>query len=54
VRPAAALAERLGLPVADSDLLDQALVHTSWLHQHPDAATGHNERPQFLRAAGGR
>jgi ribonuclease-3 len=48
VRPAAALADRLGLPVGDSDLLEQALVHTSWLHEHPEAGTGHNERLEFL------
>src|SRR6476660_5466297 len=48
VRPAAALAERLGLPVGDSDLIAQALVHTSWLHEHPDDAAGHNERLEFL------
>jgi len=48
VRSAAALAERLGLPVGDSDLIEQALVHTSWLHEHPDAAAGHNERLEFL------
>ena len=48
MRPAAALAARLGLPVGDSELLEQALVHTSWLHEHPDAATGHNERLEFL------
>ncbi len=48
MRPAAALADRLGLPVGDSDLLEQALVHTSWLHEHPDAGTGHNERLEFL------
>jgi ribonuclease-3 len=48
VRPAAALAERLGLPVGDSDLVEQALVHTSWLHEHPDAPIGHNERLEFL------
>ena len=48
MRPAAALADRLGLPVGDSDLLDQALVHSSWLHEHPDAAAGHNERLEFL------
>jgi ribonuclease-3 len=48
VRPAAALAQRLGLPVADSGLLEQALIHTSWLHEHPDAAVGHNERLEFL------
>jgi ribonuclease-3 len=48
VRPAAALAERLGLLVGDPDLLEQALVHTSYLHEHPDAAAGHNERLEFL------
>ncbi len=48
MRPAAALAERLGLPVGDSDLVEQALVHTSWLHEHPEAASGHNERLEFL------
>jgi ribonuclease-3 len=48
VRPAAALAERLGLLVGDPDLLEQALVHTSWLHEHPAAAAGHNERLEFL------
>ena len=48
MRPADALAERLGLPVGESDLLAQALVHTSWLHEHPDSAAGHNERLEFL------
>ena len=48
MRPAAELAERLGLPVTDLDLLEQALVHSSWLHEHPDAARGHNERLEFL------
>src|SRR5881409_3805104 len=48
VRPGHAVAERLGLPVRDLDLLDQALVHSSWLHEHPDAARGHNERFEFL------
>jgi ribonuclease-3 len=48
VRPAAALAERLGLDVHDLDLLEQALVHSSWLHEHPESARGHNERLEFL------
>ncbi|HET9436214.1 MAG TPA: ribonuclease III [Candidatus Limnocylindrales bacterium] len=48
MRPAAALAERLGLPVRDIDLLEQALVHSSWLHEHRDSARGHNERLEFL------
>jgi ribonuclease-3 len=46
--PAATAAARLGLPVRDLDLLDQALVHSSWLHEHPDEAAGHNERLEFL------
>ncbi|MEO5885297.1 MAG: ribonuclease III [Candidatus Limnocylindrales bacterium] len=48
MRPGQAVAERLGLPVRDLDLLEQALVHSSWLHEHPDAAAGHNERLEFL------
>ncbi|MFL5777729.1 MAG: ribonuclease III [Chloroflexota bacterium] len=46
--PAAAFADRLGLPVRDLDLLEQALVHASWLHEHPAAVRGHNERLEFL------
>src|SRR6188472_4310858 len=48
VRPGHAVVERLGLPVRDVDLIEQALVHSSWLHEHPDAARGHNERLEFL------
>jgi len=48
MRPAAALAERLGLPVRDLDLLEQALIHSSYLHEHRDLAAGHNERLEFL------
>jgi ribonuclease-3 len=48
VRPGHAVAERLGLPVRDLELIDQALVHSSWLHEHPDEARGHNERLEFL------
>ncbi len=42
------LAARLGLPVADLELLGQALTHSSWLHEHRDLAPGHNERLEFL------
>ena len=45
---AAALAQRLGLPLRDPELVDQALVHSSYLHEHPEAARGHNERLEFL------
>jgi ribonuclease-3 len=48
VRPAEAFAARIGLPVRDLDLLEQALVHSSWHHEHRDAALGHNERLEFL------
>jgi ribonuclease-3 len=48
MHPADALAERLGLSFRDRDLLAQALIHSSWLHEHPDAAAGHNERLEFL------
>ena len=42
------LAEHLGLPIQDRRLLAQALTHTSWLHEHPGEAAGHNERLEFL------
>jgi len=48
VRPARAFADTLGLPVQDLGLLEQALVHASWLHEHPEDAPGHNERLEFL------
>ena len=48
MRPAEALAVRLGLAVQDLDLLEQALVHSSWHHEHRDGAPGHNERLEFL------
>jgi ribonuclease-3 len=46
--PADSLTERFGLPIRDRELFAQALVHSSWLHEHPDAARGHNERLEFL------
>jgi ribonuclease-3 len=48
VHPVDALIDRLGLPVADRALLEQALVHSSWLHEHPDTVAGHNERLELL------
>jgi ribonuclease III len=48
VRPAADLAARIGLDVRDRDLFARALVHSSYLHEHPDAVPGHNERLEFL------
>ncbi|MGZ6269375.1 MAG: ribonuclease III [Candidatus Limnocylindrales bacterium] len=46
--PAGALAARLGLPIRDLALLERALVHSSFLHEHRDLASGHNERLEFL------
>ncbi len=48
MHPADALIEQLGLPVHDRDLFEQALIHSSWLHEHPDSPLGHNERLEFL------
>jgi ribonuclease-3 len=48
VARAEAFAARLGLPIRDLSLLNQALIHSSWLHEHRDAARGHNERLEFL------
>src|SRR4051794_25034138 len=45
---AASLAARIGVPLGSSDLLYQAIVHSSWLHEHPDEAPSHNERLEFL------
>lgn len=45
--PAAELAERLGLQLADLALLSQALVHSSYQHEQP-AAGKSNERLEFL------
>ncbi len=44
----AALSARLGLAFDDQSLLERALVHGSWLHEHPGGAPGHNERLEFL------
>ena len=48
MRPAGELAARLGLDVSDEQLFNQALVHSSYLHEHPDSAPDHNERLEFL------
>ena len=44
----AAFGARLGIDFDDPGLLERALVHGSWLHEHPDEAPGHNERLEFL------
>ncbi len=42
------LAKILGITVKKSGHLEQAMVHRSYLNEHPDFPTGHNERLEFL------
>lgn len=43
-----ALQESLEIEFKDLQLLRQALVHRSYLNEHPSFALGHNERLEFL------
>jgi ribonuclease-3 len=43
-----AFAAQLGLPIRDHQVFGQALVHSSYLHEHRGAAGGHNERLEYL------
>ncbi|MGI8929554.1 MAG: ribonuclease III [Candidatus Limnocylindrales bacterium] len=45
--PARELAERLGLEFNDLSLLEQALIHSSYIHEQPAAGLS-NERLEFL------
>jgi len=42
------LQKNLGIIFKDINLLKQALVHRSYLNEHPDFGMGHNERLEFL------
>lgn len=42
------LEDRLGLEFKSQDLLKQAVVHRSYLNEHPDFGLNHNERLEFL------
>jgi len=42
------LASQLGLPIHDPERFGQALIHSSYLHEHRSAAGGHNERLEYL------
>ena len=42
------LQERIGYSFKDRKLLEQAVTHRSYLNEHPDWPTGHNERLEFL------
>ena len=40
--------KKIGIKFKDKKILQQALVHRSYLNEHPDFALGHNERLEFL------
>ncbi|MFH0928421.1 MAG: ribonuclease III [bacterium] len=42
------LAEKLGVEFENLESLKQALVHRSYLNEHPDFSLSHNERLEFL------
>lgn len=42
------LEKRLGVKFNRPELIQQALVHRSYLNEHPDFSLGHNERLEFL------
>lgn len=42
------LEKKLGATFTNKALLTQAFVHRSYLNEHPNFATGHNERLEFL------
>ena len=46
--PIEKLEQTLGVSFLNKDTLRQALVHRSYLNEHPDFALGHNERLEFL------
>ncbi len=39
---------KVGITFADKKLLRQAFLHRSYLNEHPDEESGHNERLEFL------
>jgi ribonuclease III len=43
-----ALQDKLGVRFGDPSLLEQALVHSSYINENPARASGHNERLEFL------
>jgi ribonuclease-3 len=42
------LGERLGIVLRDPGAISQAFVHSSYFNENPTAASGHNERLEFL------
>lgn len=47
-RPRGRLERALGLTFKDPALLEQALTHRSYVHEHPEAGSETNERLEFL------
>jgi ribonuclease-3 len=48
MEPALALAARIGLQVRNPDLLSRALVHASYVNEHPESPLESNARLEFL------
>ena len=42
------LEKRLGVTFKNADMLQKALVHSSYVNENPDAAPESNERLEFL------
>lgn len=42
------LQKKIGIKFKNIDILRQAMVHRSYLNEHPEFAGGHNERLEFL------
>jgi ribonuclease-3 len=42
------LQKSLGVSFSEPSLLEQALIHSSFINENPDNALGHNERLEFL------
>ena len=42
------LAQKIGIPLKNPDLLREALTHRSYLNEHPDWGLPHNERLEYL------
>lgn len=48
VKDLSPLEKKLGVTIKNKDLLRQALVHRSYLNEHPEFSLNHNERLEFL------
>ena len=42
------LSDRLGIDLNETEAIQQAFVHSSYFNENPNAASGHNERLEFL------